>query len=263
MEPMKRIKRKFLRTLLGVDPEYSDMFESVREKFFAGLYLQKIRDHFKEAFGEKRLAILDAGCQAGRLAIPLAKEGHHVTAVDTSPFALLRAKDHCKEEGVSVSFLRGDVAKILGKNAHSFDVILCLEVLYLREKYREFLDLFLKHLAPGGLLMVSHRTKFYYISLALKKNDLESALFVMEHSEGKLWNSYFNWQTVEELKHLYREVGLSKVDLYPIGTFSEVLIDPQALPLEDRERLFRIENEFPDERKGCARYILVCARKPR
>ena len=259
---VKRIKRKLLRNLFGIDPNYPDMFVSEGEKFFAGLYLQKIRAHLEEVFGKKRVTILDAGCQAGRLAIPLAKEGHHVTAVDTSPFALKKAKEHCREEGVAVSFLRGDVAKILEKSTHSFDAILCIEVLYLREKYREFLDLFLKHLAPGGLLMVSHRTKFYYISLALKKKDLESALFVMEHSEGKLWNSYFNWQTAEELKRLYREVGLSKIDLYPIGTFSEFLIDPQVLPSEDRERLFRIENEFLDERKGCARYILVCARKP-
>lgn len=258
---MKRLQRKLLRTFLGVDPEYGDMFESPGEQFFAALYLEKIRDHFRETFGSRKLTILDAGCQAGRLAIPLAKDGHQVTGIDTSPFALKRARGHCQEENVSVSFLKGDVSKILEKSDRLFDAILCIEVLYLREKYREFLSLFRNHLAPGGLLLVSHRTKFYYITLALKKNDLESALFVMEHSEGKLWDSYFNWQTVEELRRIYQETGFPEVDLYPIGTFSEIFIDPEALSPENRHRLFRLESEFRDERKGCARYLLACACK--
>ena len=249
-----------MRTLLGVDPEYGDMFTSEGERFFAELYLQKIRRHFKEAFGERNLAILDAGCQAGRLAIPLAKEGHRVTGVDTSAFALKKAKEHCREENVSVSFLKGDVSKVLEKNADCFDAILCIEVLYLREKFREFLALFQKHLAAGGLLIASHRTKFYYMSVAIKKNDLESALFVMEHSEGKLWDSYFNWQTVEELKQLYGGMGFPRVDLYPIGTFSEMLVDPEVLSSGDREKLLRLESEFCDERRGCARYLLAFAR---
>lgn len=259
---MKRMQRKLLRTFFGVDPEYGDMFASPGEQFFATLYLEKIRNHFQETFGQKTLKILDAGCQAGRLAIPLAKDGHRVIGVDTSPFALKKAREHCREEKVSVSLLKGDVSKILEKNGDLFDAILCIEVLYLRERYREFLSLFRKHLAPGGLLLVSHRTKFYYITLALKKNDLESALFVMERSEGKLWDSYFNWQTVGELQRLYQEIGFSKVDLCPIGTFSEILVDPAALTSEDRQKLFRLESEFHDERKGCARYVLACTRNP-
>lgn len=249
-----------MRGLFGVDPDYGDMFASVGERFFAELYLQKIRSHFKEAFGERKVTILDAGCQAGRLAIPLAKEGHRVTGVDTSAFALKKAKDHCREENVSISFVKGDVSKVLEKNKDPFDVILCIEVLYLREKHKEFLALFRKQLAPGGLLITSHRTKFYYMSLALKKNDPESALFVMEHSEGELWGSYYNWQTVEELGRIYREIGFPETVLHPIGTFSEILIDPEALSPDGRKTLFRIESEFSEERRGCARYLLACAR---
>lgn len=250
-----------MRALFDVDPLYSDMFLDEREKFFGELYLEKIRRHLQSAFGEKRLDILDAGCQAGRFTVPLAKEGHRVLGVDTSGFALKRAKDHCQEENVSVSFLKGDIRKVLEESSRLFDVILCIEVLYLRETYREFLDLFRRHLHPGGLLLASHRTKFFYITQALKKNDLESALYVLTHSEGPLWNSYFNWQTVSELEGLYREVGFSTLDLYPIGTFSEFLIDPQSLSPEERQKLFHLENEFDDERKGCARYLLACARK--
>lgn len=258
---IQRIRRKFVRSLLGIDPDYGDMFESRRERFFAELYLQKIRRHLVDAFGQKKLRILDAGCQAGRLAIPLAKEGHHLTGVDTSAFALKRAKRHCQTEKVSMSFLRGDVSKILTNNSPSYDAILCIEVLYLRENYREFLGLFRRHLAAGGLLMASHRTKFFYITQALKKNDFETALFVMEHREGKLWDSYFNWQTVAQLRDLYEDAGFPKVDVYPIGTFSEILMDPEALSSENQSKLFRLEEEFCDERTACARYVLVCARK--
>ncbi|MBI4436867.1 MAG: class I SAM-dependent methyltransferase [Candidatus Omnitrophica bacterium] len=257
---MQRIRRKLLRAF-GVDPHYPDMFKSERERFFAELYLQKIRNHLQEAFGQKRVEILDAGCQAGRLAIPLAKEGHRVTGIDTSSFALKRAKEHCNKEGVAISFLKGDALKLLERENHFFDAILCVEVLYLREAYREFLKVFRKRLRDGGLLMVSHRTKFFYITQALKKKDLESALFVNDHPEGKLWGSYFNWQTTGELRRLYGDVGFSRVTLYPIGTFSEILIEPETLPAEERKKLFQIENRFSDERTGCARYVLACARK--
>ena len=118
------------------------MFLNEREKFFGELYLHHIRRFLRETFGEKKVSILDAGCQAGRLAIPLAKEGHGLTAVDTSGFALKQAKRHAEEEGVSVHFLKGDVSEILTRDPQAFDVILCIEVLYLREKYREFLRLF-------------------------------------------------------------------------------------------------------------------------
>lgn len=250
-----------MRSLLGVDPAYSDMFLNEGEKFFAELYLEKIRHYLEETFEREKAEILDAGCQAGRLAIPLAKEGYRVTGVDTSGFALKRAKEHAQREGVSLSFVKGDVSSILRKRVRSYDAILCIEVLYLREKYREFLDLFRERLNPGGLLITSHRTKFYYMSQALKKSDLESALYVLEHSEGKLWDSYFNWQTAEELRDLYRETGFPRVALSPIGTFSEILVDPVQFSPEQRKKLFRIENEFHDERTGCARYILACARK--
>ncbi len=258
---MQKLKRKLSRTLLGKDPDYPDMFTSVREQFFAQLYLRKIRAHLSEVFGERKISLLDAGCQAGRLSIPLARDGHEVTGVDTSSFALKRAALHAKETGVSLSLLHGDVSKILEKENCLFDAILCLEVLYLRENFKDFLRIFREHLTENGFLAVSHRTKFFYLTQAIKKSDLKTASFILENSEGKLWGSYFNWQSVAELKTLYAASGFGEVVFYPIGTFSEILIEPDTVSPEDRQTLFRIEEEFPDERTGCARYVLACARK--
>jgi len=259
---MIQIKRKLMRGFFGIDPNYSDMFLSSNERFYASLYLEKISRHFKSVFGSKKLRILDAGCQAGRLAIPLAREGHHVTGVDTSAFALRRAKSHAQKEEVSVSWVKGDVQNFLRRNTHPFDVILCIEVLYLRENYRAFLSLFNEHLSSGGLLIVSHRTKFYYISQALKKEDFETALSVVTQQEGHLWGSYFNWQTAKETKALYEALGFRETALYPIGTFSENIIQLESLSEENRSKLLRIESEFKEERSGCARYLLACAQKP-
>lgn len=259
---LKRVRRKLMRALFGIDPAYSDMYEDEGERFFAALYLQKIRHHLQETFGSRKVDILDAGCQAGRLAIPLAKDGHRVTAMDTSSFALRRLQMHCREEGVEVSRSKGDIARLLQNDKHFFDAILCIEVLYLRENYREILRLFWERLSPGGLLITSHRTKYFYLTQALKEKNCDRALFILEQSEGKLGGSYFNWQTVAELKALYRELGVSETALYPIGSFTEILVEPKDFSAEDREKLLRIESDFEDERRGCARYLLACAQKP-
>ena len=81
---MQKIVRKLLRTIMGYDPAYYDMYADGDESFFARLYLQRILAHLSDAGIRPPARILDAGCQTGRLAIPLAERGFRVTGVDTS-----------------------------------------------------------------------------------------------------------------------------------------------------------------------------------
>ena len=214
---MKRLLRKTLRALFGYDPDYFDMHLGERESFFATLYLQAIEAHLASLDNRSPLTLLDAGCQTGRLAIPLAKKGHRIIGVDTSGFALRRARAHSRKAGVEVEWKRGDVLRVLPRFPKQFfDGILCVEVLYLRENFREMLKAFYDALKPRKLLITSHRPQAHYLKLAREKNDEAAAGFIRTHREGKLWGSYFNWQVPSELEVLYRSMGFGVREIRPI-----------------------------------------------
>ena len=214
---MKRLLRKGLRALFGYDPAYFDMYLDKQESFFARLYLQAIEFYLSSLGNGVSLDLLDAGCQTGRLAIPLAKKDYRLVGVDTSGFALRRARQHSQHAGVGIRWIKGDIVKVLPKfEKQSFDTVLCIEVLYLRENFRNILSAFREVLKGKGLLMTSHRPQAYFLKLAQEKGDLETSRFIETHREGALWGSYFNWQTPLELSHLYRSLGFAVREIRPI-----------------------------------------------
>ena len=219
---MKRLLRKASRALFGYDPDYFDMYLDKEQSFFATLYLQAIEGYLVSSGNGSPLNLLDAGCQTGRLAIPLAKKGYRVIGVDTSGFALKRAKRHSREAGVEVQWRRGNILNVLpGFPKQFFDGILCIEVLYLRQNFREILRVFYEGLKQKGLLITAHRPQAYYLKLAQKKNDEETARFIRTHPEGELWGSYFNWQVPSELETLYRSAGFRVREIRPIERSAE------------------------------------------
>ncbi|MBI3318166.1 MAG: methyltransferase domain-containing protein [Candidatus Omnitrophica bacterium] len=259
-----RMVRKARRAVFRDEPTYYDMFENPGEKYFARLYLAQIRKAIQESPPRKGepLQILDAGCQAGRLAVPLALDGHEVTGVDTSDLALRRARRHAGEAQVQLKLIRADLAWWLPAQPQgSFDAVLCAEVLYLRENYRQLLQDLIRVLRPGGLCFISHRPTGYYLAEALQRRDWEGARQVLEKREGKLWGSYYNWQDPEELIPLYRTVGIDPARVFPIGFFSWLAVNPEGLPPEGQELLFQADQAFANPISASGRYLLVCGRK--
>jgi hypothetical protein len=146
-----------------------------------------------------------------------------------------------------------------------FDIVVCAEVVYLSPRYREMLEALAAAVRPGGLLCVSHRPKFYYLLEALRQYDLSTAGEVLRRSEGPVRDSrYYNWQTEEELRALYRSLGLVWIAMHPIDRLAWLGgISPEKLTQEQREQWLRWELELPGEAAGaCARYVLVVAAQP-
>ena len=263
---MQRIVRKVLRVVADYDPEYYDMYEDRNESFFAMLYVERIMRHVREAGVPPHASLLEAGCQAGRLLIPFAKLGFSVTGIDTSIFALRRAREHVKAAGVNARFARGDLLKVL--QAHpdwQYDVVVCAEVIYLSPHYREILRVLANAVRPGGLLCVSHRPKFYYLWEALKRYDLTTAAQVLSRSEGAFRDSaYYNWQTSDELHALYRELGLRWIASYPIDRLAWLGgRDPSQMTGPQRHRLRTMELQLSGDGASDGRYILVVASRPK
>ena len=287
---MQKTVRKILRAVADYDPDYYDMRADPNEQWFAKLYVERIIRHAEAAGirppatepgalrsarggdgsagvgGRPRPTLLEAGCQAGRLVVPFAERGFQVTGVDTSRFALRRARAHAKAAGVNATFAQGDLMHVLRRDPQrQFDIVVCAEVLYLSPHYREMLRTLAGAVRPGGLLCVSHRPKSYYLLEAIRQDDLATAAAVLERSEGPFRDSaYYNWQTEEELRDLYGSLGLRWVALHPIdhvawagGVKLETLTD------EQRAQWLELELRLTRDLIGtCARYVLVVAAKP-
>ena len=260
---MGRLMRKISRALFNYDPKYQDEFASIQGKFFAPLYLERIRPYLERQAQGRPLNILDAGCQVGRLAIPLAQAGHRVTAVDPSRFAVRVGERYAKRQQLQLTWIVSDIAGLAARvPAETFDVVLCAEVLYLNRDHDDLFRALLQLLKPGGLTVISHRTKHHYLFEAIGHKDYAAARYVLEHSEGAFrGDQFYKWHTLEELTALYAQLRLEVLGAHPIGAFNWfVALD--ALAHEERAQLLNLERLA--DRAGapdCARYVLMIGRK--
>ncbi len=213
--------RKFLRAVFRYDPGFCDMYENDGSRSAAEEYLGHIRPSLHQQFGDQRLTILDAGCQAGRFLIPLAEEGHRLIGIDTSGFALRRARRHAQAKGLSVRLHRDTIASLRRwVQPETIDVVLCLEVLYLCQDYQRLLALLGESLKPGGITCISHRPLWYYIASAVRRGQPEQALSLLGRIEGPSpEGNYHNWQTPQQLEALYHEAGLQVLQWHPVNRF--------------------------------------------
>lgn len=72
---------------------------------------------------------LDVGCGGGILAEGMAQGGAHVTGIDLSEKALLVAKLHLFESGLSIDYRKIAVEALAEEQPASFDVVTCMEML--------------------------------------------------------------------------------------------------------------------------------------
>lgn len=266
----QKLRRNIERNLFGKDSHYEDPYEDLAEQFYARIYLQYLFEKIDLLFRHQQVRILDVGCHTGRLSIPLARAGHWVTGIDSSWFHVRRAQEHAEKEGVKCRFLKGNAFRLIRQMApESFDLVLCTEVLYQCPDFREKMGELVKQVRRGGLLATSHRTRFFYLSKAIQEKKFEIAESILNHSEGLLWDSYFNWQTAAELKALYCDLGLEMVLMRPIGVFTgnrqegmASLCNVPEISNEERAALFEIESHDSDEFSDLGRFLLAMGRKP-
>jgi 2-polyprenyl-6-hydroxyphenyl methylase/3-demethylubiquinone-9 3-methyltransferase len=145
-------------------------------------------------------AALDVGCGAGLLCEPLARLGAEVTGVDAAPANVEAAALHAEGAGLDIRYMAGELAALgLGE----FDLVTCLEVLEHVADKPAFVAGLARHLAPGGLMVLStpNRTP-------------QSRLLLVGAAEalGAVPKGTHHWDdfaTPDELCALLGEVGLA------------------------------------------------------
>ena len=240
------------------------------ETYYADFYLQ----HIRSAIGEQReLRILDAGCGTGRLLMHLARDGHALVGIDQHRPSLRLARQHLDDAGLDAQLIEDDLLAHLKKlPADRFHLTLAIESLYINPRYQDALAELHRVTAPGGHLLITHRPRHFLLLQAVARRNFDDAQLICSESEGRLRKGlhrvYYNWQTRDQIKALYRNLGAQLHRLVGIGICSGFGTDPLAplcnpaeLDPAQRASLGRIESTDDPDLTMAARYVLAIAQK--
>jgi ubiquinone/menaquinone biosynthesis C-methylase UbiE len=176
---------------------------------------------------------------------------------------------------VSAELIEGSMEDTLRRfRDHQFDAALAIESLYVSHSMPECIAQLTRVTKPGGLVFVTHRTRYYYILQCLSQRRFDDALLVATESEGRLRKSYhrvyYRWESQAQIRELYADAGLKIVAWHAVGPYSgfepdamRAVCDPATLSSRQREQLLTLELHHSDpETLMACRYVLVCARRP-
>ena len=242
------------------------------EGIYTQLYLSRIRAQLSQFESSSPLEIFDGGCGVGRMAIPLALDGHHVTGAEIHQSSLDLASRTADDAGVSCNWIAGDLLdKLKAQPDDHYDVTMCVNVLYTCVQWQQIIDEACRVLKPGGLFIGTFRTRYYFVTSLLRQEQYKQALEISKKSEGMLRlarvPSYYNWQTPDELEEVFESRGLDVVDMRGTGLFSgshydgpAAISDIDQLSPEDTATLFEVESADYPGTKGSGRFTFVIGR---
>jgi SAM-dependent methyltransferase len=180
---------------------------------------------------------LDLGCGPGRHAIPLARRGFAVTAVDLSAFHLARAREYAERAGVALELVQSDMRAFVRPGAFDLAVSIFTSFGYFEDPVddRRVLDNVRRSLRPGGVLVMDVASKERLARVLhppLSERTADGALLVQRHEIVDDWSRVRNEWTVvrdggartfefflrvysgQELKSLLGAAGFADVKLY-------------------------------------------------
>lgn len=73
--------------------------------------------------------VLDVGCGGGILSESMARMGAQVVGIDMSPQPLAVAREHAREQGLSIDYRQQTIESLAAEQSGQFDVITCMEML--------------------------------------------------------------------------------------------------------------------------------------
>lgn len=153
--------------------------------------------------------ILDLGCGAGLITIPLAHKGHDIKGVDISENSLAVARKRMSRE-MKVSFAHGDVTQ-LNEEPETYDAVLMMDLLEHLENQQAAVFEASRVLRPGGILLFHtfNRTLLSYL-VAIKGIGV-----VCRHSPQNL-HVYHLFIKPKELRQMCARAGLTLCEMVGI-----------------------------------------------
>jgi SAM-dependent methyltransferase len=204
--------------------------------------------------------------------VPLAqrqRDGGRVVGIDFLPDSLAAARRHADAAGVAnVELVEGDLLTALRTRPDAeFDAAVFLEVAFVLTD----LDAVLRELArvvkPGGRLLASFRTRFYWLQMAALRRDPALLATVRGQTSGTLpaagWQT---WHGGPDAVAQLGSAGFGDVTLRGVGALSGIEGDPLAAPVrpsqlgtEAQRALAAAEDEVGESHPDAGRYMPASA----
>ena len=177
-----------------------------------GYVLEQIAHRFGRPVGDlHQLRIADIGCGAGLMCEPLAARGAHVIGVDAAAKNVAAARLHASAGRLDIDYRVGEPKAAL-RDGEVFDVLLLLEVVEHVDDVQAFVRETVRHLKPGGLLLVStiNRTPRSFVTAIV---GAEYVFRVLPRGTHR-WAQFVR---PAELERSARTCGLAQQDLRGMG----------------------------------------------
>jgi SAM-dependent methyltransferase len=181
--------------------------------------------------------VLDLGCGPGRHAIPLAKRGSRVTAVDLSAFHLGKARERAAAAGVSVEFVEADMRAFVRDGAYDLALSIFTSFGYFDDAQDDarVLQNLHRSLKPGGVLVmdvISKERMAKVLTPTLSERLPDGTLRIQRHEivddwtriknewlyikddRVRTWRFHLRVYSGQELKGLLRTAGFGQISLY-------------------------------------------------
>src|SRR5262245_16567476 len=198
----------------------------------AGTPLLQIDQQFVREYCPTPCRVLDLGCGTGRVAIPLAKLGYSVTAVDLSEEMLHVAGAKATAAGVRLDRVRANIVTLDAIRDRSFDAVLCLfstlGMVSGPESRRTVVEHAHRVLRPGGMFLLHVHNRWHHLRTRRGRSWLlrdvirrlrgarDVGDWLMEHHDGQTgWPMHLF--TAAEIIRLLRRMGFHVAEVRPVS----------------------------------------------
>ncbi|MGO9344545.1 MAG: methyltransferase domain-containing protein [Acidimicrobiales bacterium] len=185
--------------------------------------------------------IVDVGGGAGNQSVPLARAGHHVTIVDSSPAMLGRATDALSLEAAEVA-TRVRLVQSSGEDApraldgEMFDVVLCHGVIMYVPDPPALVASLARLARPSGLVSIAFKNAASLATRPALQGDWAAALkaFGQRHQTNGLGVDTVA-HTLDEIVDMLGDNGVEPVAWYGVRLFTDGWV--RDMPEHDEEEL--------------------------
>lgn len=193
-------------------------------------------------------AVLDLACGYGRIAIPLAQRGYHVTGLDLSEILLSEACRAGEEAGVQVAWHRGDMRNIPWADAFDAVISIYTSFGYFEEEAdnQRVLEGVYRALKPGGRFLLDVSNRDWRVQIGPRRHwfEVDDCVVLVEawldlvagrSGETWRWREGGTWRSLEfdvrlytatELKRMIEAAGMRWLRVY--GGWEDEDFGPQV-----------------------------------
>ncbi|NJO78587.1 MAG: 3-demethylubiquinone-9 3-O-methyltransferase [Cyanobacteria bacterium RM1_2_2] len=163
------------------------------------------------------LRVLDVGCGGGFSCEFMAARGVKVAGIDQSEKCIAAATQHAYESGFEIDYRCG-VAERLPYPDHTFDVVVCVDVLEHVEDVNQVIAEISRILKPNGLFFFDTINRNFKSRLVM--------IWLMENILGEIERGVHDWNkfiTPAEATELLKQNGFDQVEIKGFDLFGEAL----------------------------------------